>query len=87
LARNIGDGQLVEITNRRGNVRVKQNIQTISNWVLCFFPCIGVKFLNNDLTRANNLTNKLVDPVSKEPDFKFSAVQVAAYKKRNKRSF
>ena len=39
------------------------------------------KILNNDLNRANNLTNNLVDPKSKEPDFKFSAVQVRRYKK------
>ena len=39
------------------------------------------KILNSDLNRANNLTNNLVDPKSKEPDFKFSAVQVRAYKK------
>ena len=39
------------------------------------------KILNNDLNRANNLTNNLIDPISKEPDFKFSAVQVKRYKK------
>src|ERR1044071_6980531 len=39
------------------------------------------KILNSDLNRANNLTNNLVDPKSKEPDFKFSAVQVNLYKK------
>jgi ferredoxin-nitrate reductase len=37
--------------------------------------------LNSDLNRANNLTNNLVDPKSKEPDFKFSAVEVKLYKK------
>ena len=39
------------------------------------------KILNSDLNRANNLTNNLVDPKSKEPDFKFSAVDVQLYKK------
>jgi len=39
------------------------------------------KQMNSDLNRANNLTNKLLDPVSKEPDFKFSAVQVKRYQK------
>jgi ferredoxin-nitrate reductase len=39
------------------------------------------KILGSNLGRANNLTNNLVDPKSKEPDFKFSAVQVAVYKK------
>src|SRR4029079_9727283 len=36
---------------------------------------------NSDLNRANNLTQNLVDPKSKEPDFKFSAVEVRLYKK------
>ena len=39
------------------------------------------KILNNDLNRANNLTTNLVDPKSKEPDFKFTAVQVQRYVK------
>jgi ferredoxin-nitrate reductase len=39
------------------------------------------KLLKKDSARANNLTNQLVDPVSKEPDFKFAAVEVRKYKK------
>jgi ferredoxin-nitrate reductase len=39
------------------------------------------KILSSDLNRANNVTNNLVDPISKEPDFKFSAVEVARYQK------
>jgi ferredoxin-nitrate reductase len=37
------------------------------------------KILNSDLNRANNLTANLVDPVSGEPDFKFTAVQAKRY--------
>jgi len=39
------------------------------------------KILNSDLNRANNITSSAVDPLSKQPDFKFSAVQVRLYKK------
>src|SRR5205085_10312565 len=39
------------------------------------------KILNSDLNRANNLTNNLLDQKSKQPDFKFSAVQVQRYHK------
>ena len=39
------------------------------------------KQLQSDLNRANNLTNTLVDPISKEPDFKFTRVSVSKYKK------
>ena len=37
--------------------------------------------MQSDKARANNLTHTLVDPVSKEPDFKFTAVDVNIYKK------
>src|SRR5690606_26604161 len=35
--------------------------------------------LQSDLGRANNLTNTIVDPQSKEPDFKFTAVSISKY--------
>ncbi len=82
LLRKISDGQLVEITNLRGNVRVKAKYSDGIKQGVVFLPMHWGKVLNSDLNRANNLTNKLIDPVSKEPDFKFSAVQVAAYKKQ-----
>src|SRR5690606_10316341 len=46
-----------------------------------FLPMHWGKLGDTDLHRANNLTNPLVDPISKEPDFKFCAVQVVPYKK------
>ncbi len=83
--RNISDGQLVEITNSRGNVRVKAKYAEGIKPGVVFLPMHWGKVLNNDLNRANNLTHKLIDPVSKEPDFKFSAVQVAPYKKQRQK--
>lgn len=79
--RNINEDDLVEIFNGRGNVRVKAKLSTDIKRGVVFLPMHWGKILNNDLNRANNLTSNLVDPVSKEPDFKFSAVQVARYKK------
>ncbi len=79
--RNIKDGQLVEVTGRRGEVRVKAQITTDVRPGLCFLPMHWGKILGSNLGRANNLTNSLVDPRSKEPDFKFSAVQVTLYTK------
>jgi ferredoxin-nitrate reductase len=64
LARNISDGQLVEITNRRGNVRVKAKYSEDIKQGVVFLPMHWGKILNNDLTRANNLTHNLVDPIS-----------------------
>src|SRR4029079_9867235 len=46
-----------------------------------FMPMHWGKILNSDLNRVNNLTNNLIDTKSKEPDFKFSAVEVRLYRK------
>lgn len=81
MERQIKEGQLVEIFNKRGNVRVKAKLSTGIKKGVCFLPMHWGRILNSDLNRANNLTNQLVDPQSKEPDFKFSAVQVWRYKK------
>jgi ferredoxin-nitrate reductase len=79
--RGIEEGQLVTVSGRRGEVRVKAQITEDVRPGLCFLPMHWGKILGSNLGRANNLTNNLVDPKSKEPDFKFSAVQVAVYKK------
>ncbi|MBY0479905.1 MAG: molybdopterin-dependent oxidoreductase [Chitinophagaceae bacterium] len=85
LVRKISEGQLVEISNRRGNVRVKAKFTDEIKQGVVFLPMHWGKILDNDLNRANNLTNKLIDPLSKEPDFKFSAVQVIPYKKQKQK--
>lgn len=84
--RDIKDGQLVTVQGRRGEVRVKAQLTADVRPGLCFLPMHWGKqrsgdALNANLNRANNLTNSLVDPRSKEPDFKFSAVEVTPYKK------
>lgn len=79
--RNISENAPVEVFNERGNVRVKAKFSEDIKKGVVFLPMHWGKILNNDLNRANNLTNNLVDPKSKEPDFKFSAVQVRLYKK------
>lgn len=81
LVRNIRDNEVVVINSRRGEVRVKAKLTPTVKPGVVFLPMHWGKILNNDLNRANNLTNNLVDPKSKEPDFKFSAVQVKRYQK------
>ena len=44
-----------------------------------FLPMHWGKVLGNDFSRANNLTSNLIDPISKEPDFKYSAIRVEKY--------
>lgn len=79
--RGILEGSLVTVSSRRGEVRVKAQITTDVRKGLCFLPMHWGKILGSNLVRANNLTNSLVDPKSKEPDFKFSAVQATLYQK------
>ncbi|MVM29808.1 molybdopterin-dependent oxidoreductase [Spirosoma sp. HMF4905] len=79
--RGIQDGQLVEVRGRRGDVRVKAQLTDDVRRGLCFLPMHWGKMLSSNLNRANNLTSSLVDPRSKEPDFKFSAVEVVPYRK------
>ena len=79
--RKIRENDLVEIANERGHVRVKARLSDNIKQGVVFLPMHWGKVLNSDLNRANNLTNNLVDPQSKEPDFKFSAVEVKLYTK------
>jgi ferredoxin-nitrate reductase len=81
VKRRIKEGDIVEIFNARGNVRVKAKLTEDIKPGVVFMPMHWGKILQSDLNRVNNLTNNLVDPKSKEPDFKFSAVQVRAYTK------
>ena len=79
--RGIKEDELVEVNNARGTVMVKAKFSVDIKKGVVFLPMHWGKILNSDLNRANNLTNNLVDPISKEPDFKFSSVQVKVYKK------
>jgi ferredoxin-nitrate reductase len=80
-ARNLTEGKLATVKGRRGEVRVKVQLTEDVKAGLCFLPMHWGKILGSPLARANNLTSSLADPRSKEPDFKFSAVQVVAHKK------
>ncbi|MCH5598552.1 nitrate reductase [Niabella ginsengisoli] len=81
IQRGIGEDALVVIKSSRGEVRVKAKLSTDIKKGVVFLPMHWGKILNNDLNRANNITNNLLDPKSKEPDYKYSAVEVSAYKK------
>ncbi|MBW8243622.1 molybdopterin-dependent oxidoreductase [Muricauda oceani] len=79
--RNLKEGDIAVIRSRRGTVRVKVKINYDIRERVVFLPMHWGKILNNDFSRANNLTNDIVDPISKEPDFKYCAVQVEKYSK------
>jgi ferredoxin-nitrate reductase len=79
--RSIADNDVVEVLSLRGNVRVKAKFSDDIKAGVVFMPMHWGKILGSDLNRVNNLTNNLVDPISKEPDFKFTAVEVKQYQK------
>ena len=75
----IGDGEIVIASSRRGEVRVKAKVSDTIKPGVVFLPMHWGKILGSDLNRANNLTSEILDPVSKEPDFKYCAVNVVKY--------
>lgn len=77
----IKDGDITEIKSKNGVVRVRAKITDAIRKGVVFLPMHWGKQLENDLNRVNNLTNTVVDPFSKEPDFKFTTVSVSKYKK------
>ena len=79
--RQLSEGDIVVVQGKRGEVRVKAKITDEVKQGTCFLPMHWGRVLGNDFGRANNLTNNLVDARSKEPDFKFSVVEVAKYVK------
>ena len=81
LSRNLSDGQMTVIRGRRGEVRVKVKLTEDVRIGTVFLPMHWGKIMGKNFGRANNLTNSLYDPRSKEPDFKFSAVEVTAFGK------
>jgi ferredoxin-nitrate reductase len=81
LARDIREGDVVTIYNNRGSVRVSAHVTDEIKKGVVFLPMHWGRTLSGDWGRANNLTEMRVDPFSKEPDFKFAAVQVVRYVK------
>lgn len=79
--RGIENEAIVEIKGKRGSVRVKAKLTDEVKPGNVFLPMHWGRVLGSDFGRANNLTNNLVDPKSKEPDFKYSAVEVLKYQK------
>lgn len=77
----IKDGDIAEIKSVNGEVRVRAKVTDAIKEGVVFLPMHWGKILQSNLNRANNLTNTHVDPVSKEPDFKFTSVAVSKYKK------
>ena len=81
LARSIDDNDLVAIENNRGQVRLPVKLNHKIKSGVVFLPMHWGKILLFDQKRANNLTDSTVDPISKQPGFKYTAVQATRYRK------
>ncbi|MGV3640514.1 MAG: molybdopterin-dependent oxidoreductase [Adhaeribacter sp.] len=79
--RGISADDTVVIRSARGQVQVNAVLSTDIKPGVVFLPMHWGKILGRDFGRTNNLTQTLVDPKSKEPDFKFSAVEVEKFVK------
>ncbi len=84
-ALQLKDGDVTVVSSRRGETQVKAKITNQIKQGVVFLPMHWGKILGSDLNRANNVTNDIVDPISKEPDFKFCAVSVRKYAKPRQR--
>lgn len=81
----IEDQEVVVVKSRRGEVQLKAQLSPSIKQGVVFLPMHWGKILGSDLNRANNLTSNVVDPLSKEPDFKYCAVSVTKYNKNFQR--
>ncbi|WP_025739638.1 nitrate reductase [Aquimarina pacifica] len=83
--RQLNDGDIAVVESRRGKVQVKVKVSDTIGKGVVFLPMHWGKVMGNDYGRANNLTTDIIDPISKEPDFKFSAVQVYKFVKKKQK--
>ncbi|MFY0652124.1 MAG: molybdopterin-dependent oxidoreductase [Cyclobacteriaceae bacterium] len=83
--RDITEGVPVVVKSTRGEVRVNAQITHKIKQGVVFLPMHWGKILQNSFGRANNLTDATFDPNSKQPGFKYSAVEVNKYKKEKQK--
>lgn len=83
--RDLKEGDIVVVKNKRGETRVPVKINYDIRSGVAFMPMHFGKILNSTYGRANNLTQTLIDPISKEPDFKYSAIEVFKYEKEKQK--
>lgn len=73
---NLSNGELVKVSTTRSSVHVEVQITDTIKPGCLFLPMHWGRIHASSKARANNLTSMNKDPLSKEPDFKFSAGKV-----------
>jgi len=85
IIKNINEGDIVVVSSEFGEAKVRAKVTGNIKKGVVFMPMHWGKVLNRSDGRANNLTSDRIDPVSKEPDFKFTAVQVEKFSKKKEK--
>jgi sulfite reductase (NADPH) flavoprotein alpha-component len=71
----IGDGELVKVSSRRGKVIVPAQVTSKIRAGTCFMPFHWGRLAGHDKA-VNNITTGAVDPVSRQPELKACAVSI-----------
>ncbi|MFA5327817.1 MAG: molybdopterin-dependent oxidoreductase [Prolixibacteraceae bacterium] len=82
---NINNSDIVTVKGKNGQVQVTAKITDEIKSGVVFLPMHWGKVLSDNNARTNNLTNDLVDPQSKEPDFKYTTVAISKFRKEVER--
>jgi ferredoxin-nitrate reductase len=79
--RELKNGQIVSINSKDGYVKVPVKITNTIREGVVFLPMHWGKLLQHKSARANNITSSQTDPYSKQPGYKFTAVDVRSCQK------
>ncbi|MEL7585576.1 MAG: molybdopterin-dependent oxidoreductase [Prolixibacteraceae bacterium] len=85
LKYGLENDDIAVIKGKKGHVQVPVKLTGDMKPGVVFLPMHWGRLLSGTGARTNNLTNDLIDPKSKEPDFKYTAVSVAKYIKPKER--
>ncbi len=84
-ARGIRDGDVVVVANGRGEVQVLAEVTDAIRRGVVFLAMHWGKANAGERGRTNTLTSPALDPVSREPDLKYAAVQVRRHQPARRR--
>ena len=85
LRLGVEDGRTAHVESRFGRVEVRASVTDAIKPGVVFLPMHWGKRIGGPDGRANLATNDRVDPVSKQPDYKYTAVRVAPVEKPRER--
>ena len=77
--RGIGDGDMIRLVNRRGEIRVPAHLTTDIRAGTIFVPMHWGQRENQAAGRVNNLTSPAMDAKSSQPELKFATVNAIRY--------